>query len=217
MSAWRGIAGAMVSLTAVVALLGGATNGFRVWTTDAARALAVVAHPVVVPRVALVNAERAPQSIAAESRGTIVDFVYTRCFTLCGTLGATYQQLQADIVRRGLADRVRLLTISFDPAWDTPERLQSYAIAKHPDPTVWTIATLSDTNQLKGLLRTFGIRVIPDGAGGFVHNAALHVVDPAGQLVAILPTDARDEAIEVALATAPANRMRVVSPVRRAR
>lgn len=200
MSAWRGIAGVVVSLTAVVALLGGATRGFRVWTTDAARAMAVAEHPLRVPRVALMNARRAPQSIAEASRATIVDFVYTRCVTLCGTLGATYQQLQADIVRRGLADRVRLLTISFDPAWDTPERLQDYAIAMHPDPTIWTMATLSDANQLEALLRTFGIRVIPDGVGGFVHNAALHVVDPAGQLVAIVPIEARDDAIDAALA-----------------
>lgn len=212
MSAWRGMVGAVGSLTAVVTLLGGATRGFRVWTTDTARAVDVAAHPMAVPRVALVDAQRAPQSIADASRATIVDFVYTRCVTLCGTLGATYQQLQADIVRRGVADRVRLLTISFDPAWDTPERLQYYAIAMHPDPAVWTIATLSDTNQLEGLLRTFGIRVIPDSAGGFVHNAALHVVNPAGQLVAILPIDARDDAIDAALAAVPVTRTSVPQP-----
>lgn len=211
MSGWRGVTGVVVSLTTVAALLGGATSGFRVWTTDMARAVAVAARPVAVPRVALVDAHRAPQSITDDSRGTIVDFVYTRCVTLCGTLGATYQQLQADIVRRGVADRVRLLTISFDPVWDTPERLQYYAIAMRPDPAIWTIATLSDTSQLEGLLRTFGIRVIPDGVGGFVHNAALHVVDPAGQLVAILPIDARDEAIDVALASVTVKRPPMVS------
>jgi protein SCO1/2 len=210
-SAWRGIAGAVVSLTAVVALLGGATRGFRVWTTDAARAMAVAEHPIAVPRVALVDAQRAPQFIAEASRATIVDFVYTRCVTLCGTMGATYQQLQADIVRRGVADRVRLLTISFDPAWDTPERLHYYAIAMHPDPTVWTIATLSDANQLEELMRTFGIRAIPDGVGGFVHNAALHVVDPAGQLVAIVPIEARDDAIDAALAALSATGRPVAS------
>ncbi|WP_206044441.1 SCO family protein [Gemmatimonas groenlandica] len=204
MSAWRGIAGAVVSLTAVVALLGAATHGFRVWTTDAARAVAVAAHPISVPAVTLVDEHRAPQFIAATRRATIVDFVYTRCVTLCGTLGATYQQLQADIVRRGVADRVRLLTISFDPTWDTPERLRYYAIAMHPDPAVWTIATFSNAHEVAGVLRTFGIRVIADGAGGFVHNAALHVVNPAGQLVAILPIDARDDAIDAALAAVSA-------------
>ena len=33
---------------------------------------------------------------------------------------------------------------------------------------------------------------------GFVHNAALHVVDPSGQLIAILPIDAGEEAIALA-------------------
>ncbi|QJR38251.1 SCO family protein [Gemmatimonas groenlandica] len=185
-------------------MLGAATHGFRVWTTDAARAVAVAAHPISVPAVTLVDEHRAPQFIAATRRATIVDFVYTRCVTLCGTLGATYQQLQADIVRRGVADRVRLLTISFDPTWDTPERLRYYAIAMHPDPAVWTIATFSNAHEVAGVLRTFGIRVIADGAGGFVHNAALHVVNPAGQLVAILPIDARDDAIDAALAAVSA-------------
>ena len=214
---WRGIVGAVLSFTAVVALLGGVTNGFGVWTTEAARAEFVAAHPIAVPRVALVDAHRAPQFIAVTSRATIVDFVYTRCVTLCGALGATHQQLQADIVRRGVADRVRLLTISFDPAWDTPERLQYYAIAMHPDPAVWTIATFSDTNQLEGVLRTFGIRIIADGAGGFVHNAALHVVNPAGQLVAIMSIDARDDAIDAALAAVSAAPLPVASAAARDR
>lgn len=204
MSAWRGVAGALLSLTVVATLLGGATNGFRVWTTDAARAMEVAARPTAVPRVALVDQHGAPQFIAATPRATIVDFVYTRCVTLCGTLGATYQQLQTDIVRRGVAERVRLLTISFDPVWDTPERLRYYAIAMHPDPAVWTIATFPNTHEVAGVLRAFGIRVISDGAGGFVHNAALHVVNPAGQLVAILPIDARDDAIDAALAAVSA-------------
>ena len=211
MSAWRGMAGAAMSLTAVVTLLGSATHGFRVWTTDAARAAAVETHPISVPSVSLVDEHRALQSIATTRRVTIVDFVYTRCITLCGTLGATFQQLQADIVRRGVADRLRLLTISFDPVWDTPERLRYHAIAMHPDPAVWTIATFSNTHEVAGVLRTFGIRVISDGAGGFVHNAALHVVNPAGQLVAIVPIDARDDAIDAALAAAPVTRALVPS------
>ena len=35
--------------------------------------------------------------------------------------------------------------------------------------------------------------VLPDGYGGFVHNAALHVVDAGGHLVAI--TDGIDAAL----------------------
>ena len=42
-----------------------------------------------------------------------------------------------------------------------------------------------DERALRALLKAFGITVVPDGFGGFVHNAALHVVDRRGRLVAI--------------------------------
>src|SRR3546814_5661291 len=39
--------------------------------------------------------------------------------------------------------------------------------------------------QLGPLLRAFGVIVIPAGQGDFVHNAAIHIVTPAGRLVRI--------------------------------
>ncbi len=202
MKSWRAVVGVGLALSATMAMVATATDGFRAWTTDAARARAVSAKPVMVPPVALLDMHRAPQQLSDSTRSTIVDFVYTRCPSLCGTLGSTYQRLQAELQQRALGDRVRLLTISFDPMWDTPERLRYYSITMRPDPALWTIATLPDTNGLASMLATFGIRVIPDDAGGFTHNAALHVVDPQGRLVGILPVDATADAIDLALARA---------------
>lgn len=34
-------------------------------------------------------------------------------------------------------------------------------------------------------MRVFGVTAVADDMGGFVHNAAINVVDPNGQLVAI--------------------------------
>ena len=65
--------------------------------------------------------------------------------------------------------------------------------------------TTSGTNEFRVAPLSF------IGAGGFVHNAALHVVNPAGQLVAIVPIDARDDAIDAALAAAPVTRALVPS------
>ena len=48
--------------------------------------------------------------------------------------------------------------------------------------------------DLAAWLRTFGIVVIPDGYGGYEHNAALHLVDERGRLVRILDLGATDEA-----------------------
>jgi protein SCO1/2 len=37
--------------------------------------------------------------------------------------------------------------------------------------------------------------VLPDGAGGFVHNAAIYLVDPHGRLARIYEPDAAEGAI----------------------
>jgi protein SCO1 len=204
----RGLLGVVISASAVVAMLGTATRGFSALSTDAARALDVARSPVVVPPVALLDQFGTRHTIHAPDRSTIVDFVYTRCLTVCSELGGVFQQLQATIRARGLESRVRLLSVSFDPTWDTPARLGPYNVLMRADPAIWTITTPQTAGPLPTLLRTFGVRVIDDGANGFAHNAALHVVDPEGRLVAILPIDAIDEALAVAVAHATPPPMR---------
>jgi len=189
MTRWRGAVGAAISLMLSAGLLLGATRGGTAFTTDSARAADIAAHPVLLPASPLVDARSHTQAFTNSSHVTIVDFVYTRCPSMCGTLGGVYQRLQSELVRRQLTDRVRLLTVSFDPAWDTPERLRYYEMLMRPDTAVWTIATLRDSADLQRVLRSFGVRVIPDGIGGFEHNAALHVVDRTNRLVRIVPIE----------------------------
>jgi protein SCO1/2 len=52
-------------------------------------------------------------------------------------------------------------------------------------------------------MRAFGVTVIPDGLGGFVHNAAIAVVDPEGRLVAIMDWDAPADAARYVLQGMP--------------
>lgn len=187
MTQWRGVAGMATSLVCSTALLFGATRGGSVFTTDAARAADVAEHPVSVPASVLLDARSRDQSFVDSSRVTIVDFIYTRCPSMCGTLGGVYQRLEGEIIRRQLTNRIRLLTVSFDPAWDSPERLRYYEMLMRPDAAVWTIATLRDSADLQRVLEAFGVRVVPDGIGGFEHNAALHVVDRTNRIVRIIP------------------------------
>lgn len=194
----RGLLGVVASAVAVVALLGTATRGFSAFTTDTARALDVARSPVVVPTVTLLDQFGAVHTLRAPGRSTIVDFVYTRCVTVCSELGGVFQQLQFSIRAQRLESRVRLLSVSFDPTWDTPARLGPYNVLMRADPAIWTITTAQTVEPLPALLRAFGVRAVDDGADGFVHNAALHVVDPEGRLVAIVPIDAIEEALAIA-------------------
>lgn len=174
-----------------VALAGGSalvltTDGLRAFTSEDARRLEVSEAPVQLPVLEVLGADGRPVSLSDPDRVTLLDFVYTRCETVCRALGSEFQQLQTEIRARGLQDRVRLLSISFDPEHDTSSELAAYARHQRADGAVWQFAVLANAADLPRLLGNFGIVVIPDGLGGFEHNAAIHVVDRRGRLVRIM-------------------------------
>ncbi len=206
-SVWRGIVGFMTALTAGVTLLAWATDGFAVLTSDASRARAVARAPQPIPEVSVRDSRGVIHDVLLDgsndqSRAVIVDFIFTRCITLCSTLGGIYQQLQRAIVSQGLEDRVRLLTISFDVAHDTPDRLALHARVMGARPDVWSLVTPTTQAGADTLLQTFGVQVIADGAGQWTHNAALHIVTPRGELVRIVSLDDVPSALAAALASA---------------
>ncbi|MBS0353639.1 MAG: SCO family protein [Proteobacteria bacterium] len=174
-----------------VALAGGTalaltTDGLRAFTSEDARRLEVSEAPVQLPVLEVLGTDGRPVSLSDPERVTLLDFVYARCETVCRALGSEFQQLQTEIRARGLQDRIRLLSVSFDPEHDTPAGLAAYARHQRADGAVWQFAVLANAADLPELLGQFGIVVIPDGLGGFEHNAAIHVVDRRGRLVRIM-------------------------------
>ena len=53
------------------------------------------------------------------------------------------------------------------------------------DPQVWRFAVPADARDLARLLAAWQVVAIPDGLGGYEHNAALLVIDGRGRLVRI--------------------------------
>ena len=180
-----------------------ATDGGSAFTTETLRRSAVAQAPVAVPDFTVVDTQGQQQPLhsllAKDGRVWIVDFVYTRCTTLCLALGSVFQQLQSRIVEQGLQDRVGLLSISFDPQADTPATMSAYAQRMRMQPGVWQLLTLREASDRRRLLDNFGIMVVPAPLGEFEHNAALHVVTPGGQLVRIVDLSQPDEALTAAM------------------
>src|SRR5690606_15806639 len=108
---------------------------------------------------------------------------YTRCVDICRTSASGLAFLQQSILESRLHDRLQLLTLSFDPAYDTPEQLQRYALQLGAQPEYWRFATVTDTSALKPMLDLFDAVVLPNGMGGYDHNAALFLIDGNGKLV----------------------------------
>ena len=189
-------------LAAGLAAIFQATAGGTAFTTETLRRTAVEQAPVAVPDFRMVDAQGQAHSLRSllgqGGRVVIVDFVYTRCTTLCLALGTVFQQLQAQIVLQGLQDRVGLLSISFDPLQDQPPALAAYAERMRMQPAVWQLVSLRNDADRRRLLDSFGIMVVPAPLGEFEHNAALHIVTPQGQLVGILGLDEAGAALNLA-------------------
>jgi protein SCO1/2 len=168
------------------------TEGFTVLTTEGARRADVLRHPRTVPDIALHNSGGKTHTLIEELRSdprvAIITFMYTRCVTVCVSLGTGLQQLQAQIQAQELQDRVRLLSVSFDPA-DTPERLARYEYGMGAAPGVWRALGMANAAERTLLLQAFGIIVVPAPLGQYEHNAAYHVVTPDAQLVRIVDVD----------------------------
>lgn len=78
-----------------------------------------------------------------------------------------------------------LLSISFDPANDTPGRLANYALAAEYDKNHWSFLT-GDEDQISGLAEQIGENYWHEGAS-IGHNLRTVVVDPTGHIRNIIP------------------------------
>ena len=163
-----------------------ATDGFRAFTTETARRLAVRRRPVGLPAVPLENQSGVAFTVDdLRGRWVLVDFIYTRCLTMCAVLGGDFSQLERQLAEPIARGRLQLLSVSFDPAHDAPADLASYLTRFRGHGPGWEAARPVAEEGLKQITTAFGITVIPDQLGGYTHNAAIHLVDPAGRLLDI--------------------------------
>jgi protein SCO1 len=163
------------------------TDGFRVVTSAGARQLSIERTPQALPDARLVDQDGTPFRLSDyEGRLVLVDFIYTRCPTICTALGDDFAQLRQPM---GGTRPIDLLSISFDPT-DDRAALQLYGDRFGAKPPRWRIAAPADARTRAELLHRFGVVVIPDGLGGFIHNDAVYLIDARGRLARILDPDA---------------------------
>src|SRR5690348_2667078 len=166
-----------IVLLAGIGALASATDGFRVVTSEGARQLAVERAKPALPDIRLID-QRGETFSLRDYRGKtlLVDFIYTRCPTLCGVLGDDLRSLLPLAQSSGAGTDVAFLSISFDRQHDSPEALKLYGERYGATPPHWRVAVPADDRGLADLVRSFGLVVIPDGMGGFVHNGAIYLV-----------------------------------------
>jgi protein SCO1/2 len=113
---------------------------------------------LAVPDVKLVDQDGRPVRFYTDLvKGQVVamNFVFTSCGTICPPMGANFAKLQKLLGERRGGPRVRLISVSIDPANDTPERLKAWA-GKFGAGPGWTLVT-GDREEVTRLLKALGV------------------------------------------------------------
>lgn len=188
----RILSGALAAavLVAGFSLLWYLTRGLTAFTTESWRRFEVLEAARPLPAVQL--QDQAGQRFELQSlcgRVLVINFIYTHCPGVCSALGAGAAQLARSLDAEIEQERVAVLSVSFDPLRDTPKRLASFKQSLDPSGSGWRVLRAPSEAQTQALLQTMGVVVIDDRRGGFVHNAAWHMVDPSCRLTRILDLD----------------------------
>jgi protein SCO1/2 len=146
-----------------------------------------------VPETTLTGQDGRPFTLKDFGTAAVaVTFIYTRCPLpqFCPLLDRRFAEAQKLIVANpALAERVRLLSISFDPAFDRSDVLRQHAAKLGANPKLWLFAT-ADAPVVDRLAAEFGVNVIREKDGTITHNLRTAIVDPAGRIVTILDNNA---------------------------
>ena len=97
----------------------------------------------------------------AKGKVTVLSFIYTRCASAkacpyaTGVLMRLHRESAED---RALAQNMRLVSMSFDPEIDTPERMSAYAKLAEgkAGAAEWRFVTTEGQEQLRPILEAYG-------------------------------------------------------------
>lgn len=112
-----------------------------------------------------------------------ITFLFTRCPfpTFCPKMANDFSETQQSLISAGNFTNWHLLTVSFDPEFDKPVVLKSYAERYHYDPAHWTFAT-GDLVEITAIAEQCGLNFWHDETGSISHNLRTLVVDASGRL-----------------------------------
>jgi protein SCO1 len=138
-----------------------------------------------VPDYKFTNQFGAPLSLAQyKGRSLAITFIFTRCPfpTFCPRMSQGFEKAQRALKAQSTTTNWSLLSISFDPAYDTPERLKKYTAAYNLDTNHWWFAT-SDLWTIDGITEQFGLTFYRETPTALPqHNLRTVVIDARGRV-----------------------------------
>jgi len=139
-----------------------------------------------VPDIELTNQDgKTIQLSNFKGKALLITFIYTRCPVpnFCPRLSSQFAKIQTDFAK--MPDdyaKTHLLTISFDPKYDTPEVLRKYGLAYLQDDASgfshWDFASAAPARMEK-LAATFGLSYIEED-NQITHSMSIVLIAPDG-------------------------------------
>jgi cytochrome oxidase Cu insertion factor (SCO1/SenC/PrrC family) len=158
-----------------------------------------------VPDATLTRSDGKPLKLA-DNKGyvTVYDFIFTRCSGTCPLMAGTMRQLTKRVSR---SQPVRFVSVSVDPAYDTPKVLENYARQMRNDDR-WVFATGDRGTIVK--LSVDGFKLAAGGgqpgAEALLHSSRLVVADKKGMIREYYAATSPDAADHMAGAIADLSR-----------
>ena len=135
-----------------------------------------------VPAFSLIDDRGAPfTEEALRGHPTIVNFIFTRCDTICPVVTMKMQKVVEKLGDKKGAP-VKFLSISVDPKYDTPARLAEYGATFKADPARWRFLTGPD-DKVRALVEGPFMNSMqnegtaPSGAPAISHSGYFLLVD----------------------------------------
>ena len=130
-----------------------------------------------------------PSSLSAyRGHRVALTFIYTRCPLpeFCPLMDRNFAAVQKTLAATPALADVRLVTMTLDPAFDTPAVLKPYAVRRGADPKIWSFLT-GEPAEINRFGTQLGIYVEhnPQSAIDITHNLRTVVIDPDGRLVKV--------------------------------
>jgi protein SCO1/2 len=142
---------------------------------------AVAGDAEPAPPFELTDQDGAPRSLAS-LRGKVVllDFVYANCPGPCPILTGTHVRVQK-LLPEAAREKVWLVSITLDPARDTPAALRTYGTARGADFSHWSFLT-GPTATVEQVIASYGVGKLPGERGEIQHIVVTFLIDAEGRI-----------------------------------
>jgi protein SCO1/2 len=135
------------------------------------------------PPFTLTTQDGKPFSLAdLKGKVVLVSFIFTTCSGSCPATTSRMVTIQRELHSRGMLKdgRVQLLSITLDPARDTPAKLRDYMKLYDIDPASWTMLTGS-VDDVTRTFTSWGMWARPADNGQLDHPSRIFLVDRQGR------------------------------------